>query len=312
MNRGKQLILAVTAAALLMVTPVIAAEPNVNQQGIQNNQHTVPMQNVVGPAAVGDQQSQQVGQNQGPQFNSGQAQSDPKRVHAQSFQGNQGPATDQRIQGNQGFQQQQQGDKFVGQNVQPVQQGQPGPGGTGFQGQQGQQATAFGVVIAVDKPDNCLRLRQSPSSQSSLLGCAQMNERLPLTGQWSQDGKWLQTTNNAWVYAPQVQTDLKPRPKARQATSRRSRDSFQAEDEESFEAPEIWNSPSGIANRGYTDTGIVYGPGADVQSPEIYWQQSRAGNRRSTDTGIVYGPGADMLYGGYGVRPGLRYYDQRR
>jgi hypothetical protein len=298
MNRGKQLILAVTAAALLMVTPVIAAEPNVNQQGIQNNQHTLPMQNVGPPAAVGDQQSQQVGQNRGPQFNPDQGQSDPKQVPAQSFQGNQGPASDQRMQGNQGFQQQQQGDKFVAQNVQPGQQGQPGPGGPGLQGQQGQQGTAFGVVIAVDKPDNCLRLRQSPSSQSSLLGCAQMNEKLPLTGQWSQDGKWLQTTKNAWVYAPQVKTDLKRPPQARHVTSRRSSDSFQEEDEEYLEAPEIW-STSDTADRGYTDTGIVYGPGAD----RLYGRYGA--HRGYTDTGVVYGPGADMLYGGYGRRPGF-------
>jgi hypothetical protein len=231
MNTVKYIIPSVIAA-LLIITPVIAAEGDMNQQGMQNNQQSMQnnqgqfnpnqgfnkMQNFGSPAQSGEQQSQQSG--------------------AQNFPGNQGPPN-QGFQNNQGF----QGNQFAAQSNQP---GPPGPGQQS--GPSGQQPTAFGVVISVDSPDNCLRLRQSPTSQSSLVGCAQINEKLPLTGQWSQDGRWLQTANNSWVYASQVKTDLKPPLQARSV--RRSSGDMQP--------PVIFDIP---ATQGYTDTGIVYGPG---------------------------------------------------
>jgi hypothetical protein len=235
MNTVKYIIPSVIAA-LLIITPVIAAEGDMNQQGMQNNQQSMQnnnqgqfnpnqgfnkMQNFGSPAQSGEQQSQQSG-----------AQNFPGN---QGNQGNQGPPN-QGFQNNQGF----QGGQFAAQN------NQPGPGQQS--GPSGQQPTAFGVVISVDSPDNCLRLRQSPTSQSSLVGCAQINEKLPLTGQWSQDGRWLQTANNSWVYASQVKTDLKPPMQARSV--RRSGGDMQPS--------VIFDIP---ATQGYTDTGIVYGPG---------------------------------------------------
>jgi len=67
-----------------------------------------------------------------------------------------------------------------------------------------------GVVVRVDQPENCLRIRSGPSTAYSLIGCAKMGEKLRLTGVFSGDGRWAQLDNNGWVYVSQIATDLKP------------------------------------------------------------------------------------------------------
>ena len=67
-----------------------------------------------------------------------------------------------------------------------------------------------GVVVRVDQPENCLRIRSGPSMAYSLIGCAKLGEKLRLTGLFSGDGRWAQVDNNGWVYVSQIATDLKP------------------------------------------------------------------------------------------------------
>lgn len=42
-----------------------------------------------------------------------------------------------------------------------------------------------------------------------MIGCAKMGEKLNITGVWTSND-WAQLADNAWVYGPQIQTDLRP------------------------------------------------------------------------------------------------------
>lgn|GEM_PF-1169881 len=71
-------------------------------------------------------------------------------------------------------------------------------------------AVGEGVVISVDRPENCLRIRRGPSVAYEIIGCAGFGERLRLTGVFSSDNRWAQLDNNGWVLLSQIRTDLKP------------------------------------------------------------------------------------------------------
>jgi len=71
-------------------------------------------------------------------------------------------------------------------------------------------AIGEGVVISVDRPENCLRIRRGPSVAYEIIGCAGFGEKLRLTGVFSSDNRWAQLDNNGWVLFSQVRTDLKP------------------------------------------------------------------------------------------------------
>ncbi len=65
------------------------------------------------------------------------------------------------------------------------------------------------VVISVDLPDNCLRVRSGPGSGYAVTGCVDRGQRLRLTGLWSENN-WAQIDRPAvgWVYGPQISTSL--------------------------------------------------------------------------------------------------------
>jgi hypothetical protein len=65
------------------------------------------------------------------------------------------------------------------------------------------------IVIGVDQPENCLRIRSGPGSAYEVIGCAIMGEQLHITGVWTSND-WAQTADNGWVYGEQIQTDLRP------------------------------------------------------------------------------------------------------
>jgi hypothetical protein len=67
-----------------------------------------------------------------------------------------------------------------------------------------------GVVISVDRPENCLRIRRGPSPSYEIIGCVGFGEKLRLTGVFSSDNRWAQLDNNGWVLLSQIRTDLKP------------------------------------------------------------------------------------------------------
>jgi hypothetical protein len=64
-------------------------------------------------------------------------------------------------------------------------------------------------VIGVDQPDNCLRIRSGPGNQYDVIGCANMGDRLKITGVWTSNN-WAQLVDNGWVYGQQIYTDLRP------------------------------------------------------------------------------------------------------
>jgi uncharacterized protein YraI len=92
-----------------------------------------------------------------------------------------------------------------------------------------------GVVVSVDQPENCLRIRGGPGSNFPMIGCATRGQKLQLTGVFSSDGRWAQLQNKGWVYLSQIQTDLVP-PRS-VASSRRPPRGY------SSEGP--WRGPAG-------------------------------------------------------------------
>jgi hypothetical protein len=76
-------------------------------------------------------------------------------------------------------------------------------------GQAPQPKGGTATVIGVDQPDNCLLIRSGPGGSYDVIGCADMGDRLKITGVWTSND-WAQLANNGWVYGPQIQTDLRP------------------------------------------------------------------------------------------------------
>ncbi len=123
------------------------------------------------------------------------------------------------------------------------------------QGRTDQGSQHFATVQSIDQPEGCLRLRKGPSSSTEQVGCAQKGERLQLTGQWSRDGRWLELADGGWVFAGQVQSDLKP-PRTASSNQSRSRARVYYQDDDD----DMMTFYDGGTNWG-TDTGVVYGPG---------------------------------------------------
>src|SRR5512143_1884756 len=92
----------------------------------------------------------------------------------------------------------------LAQNDQPA---QVQSGETGRQVPQPKGGVA--TVIGVDQPENCLRIRSGPGNSYDVIGCANMGEQLNITGVWTSND-WAQLADNAWVYGPQIETDLRP------------------------------------------------------------------------------------------------------
>jgi hypothetical protein len=64
------------------------------------------------------------------------------------------------------------------------------------------------VVISVDRPEMCLRIRSGPGSFYGLVGCAQKGDRLRMTGLGSENN-WAEIDRpvKGWVSLPQISTD---------------------------------------------------------------------------------------------------------
>lgn len=94
---------------------------------------------------------------------------------------------------------------------QPASMGQRGTGAPGESGAASMMRPAGeGIVIGIDLPENCLRLREGPTTASRQVGCANMGDRLPLSGQFSRDNRWAQLTDTSWAFVCQIKTNLKP------------------------------------------------------------------------------------------------------
>jgi hypothetical protein len=66
------------------------------------------------------------------------------------------------------------------------------------------------VVIGVDMPENCLRVRSGPSASSDIITCVPQGQTLNLVGVFSDDGRWAQLDNNGWVFFSRLRTDVRP------------------------------------------------------------------------------------------------------
>jgi len=67
------------------------------------------------------------------------------------------------------------------------------------------------TVSNVDRPDLCLRIRSGPATSYDKVGCAELGQKLELTGLWSQNN-WAQVSQpvSGWVTATQIASDMKP------------------------------------------------------------------------------------------------------
>ncbi|GEM_PF-1830923 len=66
------------------------------------------------------------------------------------------------------------------------------------------------VVVSVDSPEGCLRIRSGPSTAAPIIGCSEFGSKLRLTGIWS--GRWAEISRpvRGWVYGPQIEADYVP------------------------------------------------------------------------------------------------------
>ncbi len=69
-------------------------------------------------------------------------------------------------------------------------------------------ALGNGVVISVDRPEMCLRIRSGPGASYGLVGCAQKGDRIRLTGLGSQNN-WAEIDRpvRGWVTLSQISTN---------------------------------------------------------------------------------------------------------
>ncbi len=113
-----------------------------------------------------------------------------------------------------------------------------------------------GTVTGIDQPDGCLRIRQEASSSSKIIGCAKMGDMLPLSGNYSRDGRWAELADRSWVYAAQIDAPNKPK---LQRQARRSYESYDTEDDSypMTSDSSLWREPAGSYYG--TDTEVVYG-----------------------------------------------------
>jgi uncharacterized protein YgiM (DUF1202 family) len=60
-------------------------------------------------------------------------------------------------------------------------------------------------VVAVDQPENCLRIRNGPGTNFDMVGCAERGTRLRLTGNRSANN-WAEIDRpvRGWVWGPQI------------------------------------------------------------------------------------------------------------
>ena len=67
------------------------------------------------------------------------------------------------------------------------------------------------VVAKIDTPDMCLRIRSGPSASYEKVGCAEMGQKMELTGLWSTNG-WAQVSQPTagWVTGSQIESAIKP------------------------------------------------------------------------------------------------------
>ncbi|MFH0822711.1 MAG: hypothetical protein V2B18_08150 [Pseudomonadota bacterium] len=112
-----------------------------------------------------------------------------------------------------------------------------------------------GTVTGIDQPEGCLRIRREASSSAAIVGCANMNEKLLLKGNYSPDGRWAELADNGWVYAAQIDAPNKPK------VQTRARQSYETVDTEEYYPVQsdssVWREPA--RRRHGADSGVVYG-----------------------------------------------------
>lgn len=79
---------------------------------------------------------------------------------------------------------------------------QAGTGQMG-EGKAGLEAT----VTSVDRPENCLRIRNAPGSSHEIVGCVANGEKLMLTGAVQKGWAQVQSPVQGWVFGRQIRTE---------------------------------------------------------------------------------------------------------
>lgn len=64
-------------------------------------------------------------------------------------------------------------------------------------------------VVAVDRPENCLRIRSGPASSYQVIACARVDEKLQLSGFWGEND-WAELASRGWIFGPQISAEFKP------------------------------------------------------------------------------------------------------
>lgn len=65
------------------------------------------------------------------------------------------------------------------------------------------------AITAVDRPENCLRIRSGPSSSFPVVECVGISAKLALSGFWS-DNNWALLQGKGWVFGDQINAPSKP------------------------------------------------------------------------------------------------------
>ncbi len=65
------------------------------------------------------------------------------------------------------------------------------------------------AITAVDRPENCLRIRSGPAGSFPVVECAGISAKLALSGFWS-DNNWALLQGKGWVYGAQINAPSKP------------------------------------------------------------------------------------------------------
>lgn len=92
------------------------------------------------------------------------------------------------------------------------------------------------VVTAIDRPDNCLRIRNAPGRSHRIVECAALGEQLVLTGVVQNGWAQVQSPVQGWVFGRQIRAEgLFP---AKAATAGRRSSESSADDVEFYEFPD--------------------------------------------------------------------------
>ncbi len=98
-----------------------------------------------------------------------------------------------------------------------------------------------GIVVRVDQPDKCLRIRKGPGSSHEKVGCAALNEKVVLTGTVHAGWAELMEPVGGWVTASQIRAEGLARQKLT-STAQKPRRSRSQEKEREGESDSVQSS----------------------------------------------------------------------